>query len=192
MNGKQRIGKRRGLVVAAIGVGFLLTVGAALATPGMGILSAPVQARGTLGPNVGPNFVLNSKSGVHLKALGSTDVVTQQIRIAPGGHTGWHSHPGPVLVTVEYVINRECTAEFNKAMHRYGRTRRRDGASQWGIFRDTEDSNRYLEMFLVNSWGEHLRQHERITKADRELEERIRSYTLKEPTVRHLIYAAPP
>ena len=60
MNGKQRIGKRRGLVVAAIGVGFLLTVGAALATPGMGILSAPVQARGTLGPNVGPNFVLNS------------------------------------------------------------------------------------------------------------------------------------
>jgi len=43
----------------------------------------------------------------------------------------------------------------------------------------------------VNSWGEHLRQHERVTKADRELEERIRSYTLKEPTVRHLIYVAP-
>jgi hypothetical protein len=60
------------------------------------------------------------------------------------------------------------------------------------IFRDTEDSNRCLEMFLVNSWGEHLRQHERVTKADRELEERIRGYTLKEPTVRHLIYAAPP
>jgi hypothetical protein len=80
-------------------------------------------------------------------------------------------------------------SEFIKAMHRYGRTRRRDGVSQWGICRDTEDSNRYLEMFLVNSWREHLRQHERLTKADRELEERIRSYTLKEPTVRHLIYA---
>ena len=101
MNGKQRIGKRRGLVVAAIGVGFLLTVGAALATPGMGILAAPVQARGTLGPNEGPNLVVNSKTGVHLKALGSTNIVTQQIRIAPGGNTGWHSHPGPVLVTVK-------------------------------------------------------------------------------------------
>jgi MFS family permease len=98
---------------------------------------------------------------------------------------------GPLLVTVEYVVNRERASEFSKAMHRYGRTRRRDGASQWGIFRDTEDSNRYLEMFLVNSWGEHLRQHERVTKADRELEERIRSYTLKEPTIRHLIYAVP-
>ncbi len=46
-------------------------------------------------------------------------------------------------------------------------------------------------MFLVNSCGEHLRQHERITKADRELEERIRSYMLKEPTLRDLVYAAP-
>ena len=101
MNDKTRIGKRRGLVAAAIGVGFLLTVGAALATPGMGILAAPVQARGTLGPNVGPNLVVNSKTGVHLKALGSTNIVTQQIRIAPGGNTGWHSHPGPVLVTVK-------------------------------------------------------------------------------------------
>ena len=39
--------------------------------------------------------------------------------------------------------------------------------------------------------GRHLRQHERLTKADRELEERIRTYALKEPMVRHLIYAAP-
>ena len=101
MNDKTRIGKRRGLVAAAIGVGFLLTVGAALATPGMGILAAPVLARGTLGPNVGPNLVVNSKTGVHLKALGATNIVTQQIRIAPGGNTGWHSHPGPVLVTVK-------------------------------------------------------------------------------------------
>ena len=101
MNDKTHTGRRRGLVAAAIGVGFLLMVGAALATPGMGILAAPVQARGTLGPNEGPNLVVNSKTGVHLKALGSTNIVTQQIRIAPGGNTGWHSHPGPVLVTVK-------------------------------------------------------------------------------------------
>ena len=107
------------------------------------------------------------------------------------GDLALESESGPVLVTVEYVVNRERASEFEEPCIVCGRTRRRDGASQWGIFRDTEDSNRYLEMFLVNSWGEHLRQHERLTKADRELEERIRSYTLKEPTVRHLIYAAP-
>ena len=107
--------KRGGIVATAIGLGFLLAVSAALATPGMGILAAPVQARGTLGPTDGPNLVVNSKSGVHLKALGSTDVVTQQIRIGPGGHTGWHSHPGPVLVTVKagslqliYATDESC------------------------------------------------------------------------------------
>jgi hypothetical protein len=94
------IGRRRALVAAAIGAGFLLAVGAALATPGVGILG-PVQAKGTLAPNSGNAFVLNSKSGVHLKALGSTGVVTQKITIAKGGNTGWHSHPGPVLVTVQ-------------------------------------------------------------------------------------------
>ena len=80
----------------ALGAGFLL-VGVALATPGVGILSAPVHARGTLAEHQ----VVNSKSGVHLKTKGSVDLATQQIVIAGGGSTGWHSHPGPVLVTVK-------------------------------------------------------------------------------------------
>jgi hypothetical protein len=40
---------------------------------------------------------------------------------------------------------------------------------------------------LVSSWAEHLRQHERFTRADRELEERIGTYTQAEPKVRHLV-----
>jgi hypothetical protein len=48
----------------------------------------------------------------------------------------------------------------------------------------------YLETFIVHSWAEHLRQHERFARADHALEERISSYVLKEPKVRHLIYAA--
>ncbi len=91
-------GKLTAAVVLAVG---LVAVGAAVATPGFGIIEAPVQARGTLGPTDGLNLVVNSKTGVHLKAKGSTNIVTQKIRIGPGGHTGWHSHPGPVLVTVK-------------------------------------------------------------------------------------------
>jgi MFS family permease len=98
---------------------------------------------------------------------------------------------GPVLVTVEYLVNREHASDFLKAMHRYERVRRRDGASRWGIYRDTEHPDQFVETFIVPSWAEHLRQHERITRADRGLEERINSYSLKEPTVRHLIYAMP-
>ena len=95
---------------------------------------------------------------------------------------------GPVLVTIEYAVISQRTAEFVEAMHQCGRMRRRDGAYRWGIFRDSEVANRYLEIFLVNSWAEHLRQHERQTQADRELEGRINSYLAAEPVVRHLIY----
>jgi len=95
---------------------------------------------------------------------------------------------GPVLVTVLYDVIREREAEFVEAIHQYARIRLRDGAYRWGIFRDTESENRYLEIFLVNSWAEHLRQHERQTLADRELERRLRSYVASEPEARHLIY----
>jgi hypothetical protein len=95
---------------------------------------------------------------------------------------------GPVLVTVEYVVDQEHIPEFVLAIHRFERLRRRDGASGWGIFHDTETPDHYLETFLVPSWAEHLRQHERLTVADRALEEKVRSYAREAPEVRHLIY----
>jgi hypothetical protein len=97
---------------------------------------------------------------------------------------------GPVLVTVEYLVARDRTPEFVEAIHEYGRLRLRDGAYRWGVYRDTEAADRYIEIFLVHSWAEHLRQHERQTKADQELEERMRGYVVKEPEVHHLIYAS--
>jgi len=96
---------------------------------------------------------------------------------------------GPVLVTVEYVVIPERRADFVKAMHHYERVRRRDGASEWGIYHDVEAGDRYLEMFLVDSWAEHQRQHERETRADHELEQKLRSFVVGEPKVRHLISA---
>ncbi len=96
---------------------------------------------------------------------------------------------GPVLVTIEYFVVAEQESKFVKAMHQYGRARRRDGAYRWGIYRDIEVANRFVEIFLVHSWAEHLRQHERQTKADRDLEQRVYSYAAGEPKVRHLLYA---
>jgi len=98
---------------------------------------------------------------------------------------------GPVLVTVEYVVEPAQAAAFLVAMQEYQRMRRRDGASQWGIFQDTDAADHFVETFLVRSWAEHLRQHARQTQADRELEARVHALTRGAPTVRHLIYAPP-
>jgi hypothetical protein len=95
---------------------------------------------------------------------------------------------GPVLVTIEYLVLEEKKAEFVDAIHEYERIRRRDGASRWGIFHDVEAGERYLEIFLVNSWAEHQRQHERQTRADSELEQRLRSHVVRDPEVHHLIF----
>jgi hypothetical protein len=95
---------------------------------------------------------------------------------------------GPVLVTVEYHVDAARVPEFIKTMHEYGRVRRRDGASRWGICRDLEIADRYLEIFVVSSWAEHVRQHDRLTRADGEVEVRLRQCTRGEPNVRHLLY----
>ena len=96
---------------------------------------------------------------------------------------------GPVLVTVEYQVRPEEAAEFARAMADVRRIRLRDGAMEWGLFADAALPGRYTEVFLVKSWLEHLRQHERATVADRDLVESARRYHVggDRPAVRHLI-----
>jgi hypothetical protein len=98
---------------------------------------------------------------------------------------------GPVLVTVEYLINSRDSREFARAMRALSVIRRRDGAIRWGLFQDTTNPGRFLETFIVETWMEHRRQHERMTKADRVIEEQAFAFHLgnDRPRVQHLIYA---
>src|SRR5213596_245828 len=57
-----------------------------------------VLARSNLGI-----YRIQSKAGdydAELKSHDNTDIVVAKIVVTPGGHSGWHYHPGPVLVTV--------------------------------------------------------------------------------------------
>ncbi len=99
---------------------------------------------------------------------------------------------GPVLVTVEYRIDPNSREPFLTALENLGRERRRDGAYAWGVFEDTAIEGRMVETFLVESWLEHLRQHERVTNADRVLQDLVRRFhTQGAPKVTHLIAAEP-
>jgi hypothetical protein len=95
---------------------------------------------------------------------------------------------GPVLVTVEYRVDPKDRAPFLAALEKLGRERRRDGAYAWGVYEDAAAEGRMLETFLLESWLEHLRQHERVTNADRALQEEIQRFqTDGTPKVTHLI-----
>lgn len=96
---------------------------------------------------------------------------------------------GPVLVTLDYRIDPARASDFSRAMDDVRVIRERDGAILWGLFVDAADPARYVESFLVDSWVEHLRQHERTTVADRAILERARRFHVGEdgPVVSHLI-----
>ena len=79
-------------VVAVVAIVGAVGVGSAVATPGSGILGAPVLARGTLDGHFKIKLRNSSKPG---------DVAVQQVILAPGGSTGWHTHLGPAVVIVK-------------------------------------------------------------------------------------------
>ncbi|HEX3339545.1 MAG TPA: MFS transporter, partial [Pseudolabrys sp.] len=96
---------------------------------------------------------------------------------------------GPVMVTVEYRIDPKHREEFLNAIEKQAHERKRDGAYAWGIFQDTADAGRFVETFFLESWIEHLRQHQRVTNADRVLEQRLMGLLLEPSRVTHLIAA---
>ncbi len=97
---------------------------------------------------------------------------------------------GPVLVTVEYRIRPQDRAAFLEAIAKLEHGRRRDGAYAWGVFEDAADAARFVETFLIELWMEHLRQHERVTNADRLVQEAVDRFDLAgAPKVTHFIAA---
>ena len=80
-----------------------------------------------------------------------------------------------------------------KAIAKMEKIRRRDGAVFWGVAQGVEEKDRFVEYFMVESWLEHLRQHERTTKSDRKMQEKISSFhkAEKPPKVSHLIIQLP-
>ena len=77
------------------------------------------------------------------------------------------------------------------ALDRLQHERLRDGASTWGIFEDTAQPCRFLETFLVASWAEHLRQHQRVTNADYVLQQHINQLLQGEVQITHFIAPRP-
>jgi MFS family permease len=92
--------------------------------------------------------------------------------LAAGG-----SPAGPVMVSVEYRPRAGLGGELIAALQDARFSRRRTGASAWRVWQDAGDPGRIVEQFVVASWDEHLRQHERVSGRDQERLEKIRGMT---------------
>lgn len=82
------------IAIGALGVG--LYYGAAFSTPSSGQTNTSIM----IGTFDKLHVIKSGEAKVTVKTRGDVDIVTTTATIAAGGFTGWHSHPGPVLVTV--------------------------------------------------------------------------------------------
>jgi MFS family permease len=96
---------------------------------------------------------------------------------------------GPVMVAIRYEVPPHNVADFLREMHKLGKSRQRDGATFWEIFEDATRPGSYLETYVIPTWLDHLRQHERISKQDALVQTTIRALLQPDtaPVITHYV-----
>jgi quinol monooxygenase YgiN len=98
----------------------------------------------------------------------------------PGGVKPDRAEPdsaGPVMVSIEYRPRAGQRDELVAALRDARYSRRRTGAVSWRVWQDAADPDLIVEQFVVASWTDHLRQHERVTRRDADRLTKIRAMT---------------
>ncbi|HYL66847.1 MAG TPA: MFS transporter [Nitrosopumilaceae archaeon] len=143
-----------------------------------------------LAASIGLIIGLVTSTRYKLKPLTDVDMTPSMHWSMPRAMIDIDDHEeGSVLVEMEFQIDPARSHEFESAMNGLRSVMLRDGAINWELFHDVENPSRYVMMFTSESWTEHLRQHERITKADRAIEQHAISFHIGKdpPRVSHLI-----
>jgi MFS family permease len=178
--------RARALSVYILGFFAALTAGSALS----GMLAERLGTERTLLAAAGGMVLgLGATARYRLRSGEGLSLAPSRQWPAPIVHPEPEPDRGPVMVTVRYRVDPQRSADFIAAIAELRRIRLRDGAMQWGLFADASEPSVYVELFLVKSWVEHLRQHERATVADLAIAERVRSFHVggQAPAVEHLI-----
>jgi predicted MFS family arabinose efflux permease len=121
---------------------------------------------------------------------GSTDPSVNALWPEPELAAAPDGRDGPVMVEGRYVVTDDVDG-FVEAARRVGVSRRRTGATAWALYRDLADPSVFIEVFVLPTWDEHLRQHhERLTGYDRELDVRMSAHAVDAAVVRHRLLVA--
>jgi len=93
------------------------------------------------------------------------------------------------LITIDYKIDPNLSDEFEKIVRELGRILKSEGMAYWELYQDTTDIGHYIEIRIADTWTDHMRQHERVTKNVQVMEDKIRAL-LKDgpqPIVSHYV-----
>jgi hypothetical protein len=96
---------------------------------------------------------------------------------------------GQTLITIVYRVDPRINDEFVHTMRELGHLLRSEGMAYWELFQDPMDIGRYIEIRIAESWTEHMRQHERVTRNVKAMEDKIRALVKDgtQPIVSHYV-----
>lgn len=117
-------------------------------------------------------------------------VSLSEIEIVDLGHEPQVALPltarsGPIVIEIDYRVDPEQARHFYDAMLKLQHARLRNGAFDWSLSRDIANPALWTERYYCPTWGDYLRQRERFTQSDRELQARADAFnTTTEPGAR--------
>ncbi len=184
--------------VRARGLAFYLTAisaGIALGSAAWGELANAIGTQGTYAWGALAVVVtLSLALRWRFDRIADVDLRPAPMAAPEAGLVAGDETSSPVLVVVSYEVRPESEDDFLRALRLVGRARRRTGATDWSVYRDADRENRYIETFVLPSWDEHMRQHQRRTVTDLELQEDVWAYLGldSEPKAKHFIQPPEP
>jgi hypothetical protein len=101
------------------------------------------------------------------------DPLREKLWNAPTTSVPVDERTGPVVITVEYIIDEDDIEEFLGLMNGRRRTRRRDGARNWRLLRDLHDPRQWIERYETPTWLDYIRLNNRATQDDASVPERL-------------------
>jgi Arabinose efflux permease len=182
--------------MAWITVANSVTISAQLALPdwvrarGMAIYQMSIMGGSALGALIWGRLAEWTNVPTSLAVAGCTllvAIVATRMRVLEGAQEEDHTptHPwdepvpaapvqlddGPVMVTLEYLIDPARRSEFESIMAETRSARMREGAVLWGLFEDIQQPGRFVEYFACDTWADYLRRFQRFTAMDERLRE---------------------
>jgi quercetin dioxygenase-like cupin family protein len=102
-----------------VAIVILLFSSSARATDPSGIVSNVLLAQGRTIGSLKEKIKVGTEWTVTLEDSGQSEMYFQDLIIGPGGYTGWHSHPGLLLITMKEgsidFYNKDCVKTSYKA-----------------------------------------------------------------------------
>lgn len=154
-----------------------------LAAEEYGLFTALMAAAALMlvGAALGIRFPLPPRVMVDLDPLNRWQVPHLELDLEP--------RSGPIVIEITYTIKAVDIPQFMAVMTERQRIRRRDGARHWTLLRDLGNPELWTESYQTPTWNDYVRHNQRLTKADAEVSEKLRSLHSGEtpPQIRRLV-----